>query len=94
MTPIGIMCDLVPNPNTGLSTPVVVLTGKVDCSEALSVARDYLAGIKAGKPAGQGQFMTVRGWDCNWPYVDGRSHADSYLKCVDASGSNSIRIGN
>ncbi|WP_341257965.1 MULTISPECIES: hypothetical protein [Gordonia] len=94
LTPVDIMCDLVPNPNNNMSEPVVVLQGEVDCAEALSVARGYLAGIKAGKPEGQGQFLTVQGWDCNWPYVDGRSHADSYLKCVDPTGANAIRIGN
>lgn len=94
LTPADIMCDLVPNPNDNKSTPVVVLQGQVDCSQALSVARDYLAGIKAGEAEGQGLFLTVQGWDCNWPYVEGRSHAESYLKCVDPSRANAIRIGN
>lgn len=87
------MCDLVPDQNNNRSEPVVVIQGAVDCSEALSVARDYLAGIKAGTPEGQGMFLTVQGWSCSWPYVDGRSHADSYFKCVDPSGANAIRIG-
>lgn len=94
LTPADIMCDLVPNPNNDKSTPVVVLQGQVDCSEALSVARDYLAAIKAGEAEGQGLFLTVQGWECSWPYVEGRSHAESYLKCVDPSGTNAIRIGN
>lgn len=94
LTPLDVVCDLISNPNTGRTSPVAVLEGAVHCDEAMSVARDYLAGIAAGRQQGQGAFLTIRGWDCSWPYVDGRSHADSYLKCVDPTGLNAIRIGN
>lgn len=93
LTPADGMCDMVANPNTNTSEPVVVLEGRVNCAEALAVARDYLAAIQRGEPEGQGLFATIRGWDCVWPYVPGRSHADYYLKCTDPTGDNSIRIG-
>ncbi|MGV9796235.1 hypothetical protein [Gordonia sp. NPDC003422] len=94
LTPVDVMCDLVANPNTNTSEPVVVLKGSVNCAEALAVARDYLAAIQRGEPEGQGMFATIRGWDCAWPYVPGRSHAESYLECTDPTGDNSVRIGN
>lgn len=94
LTPVDVMCDLVANPNTNTSEPVVVLKGSVNCAEALAVARDYLAAIHRGEPEGQGLFATIRGWDCAWPYVPGRSHAGSYLECTDPTGDNSVRIGN
>ncbi|UEA60042.1 hypothetical protein LK459_03935 [Gordonia otitidis] len=94
LTPVDVVCDLVANPNTNTSEPVVVIKGSVNCAEALAVARDYLAAIHRGEPEGQGLFATIRGWDCALPYVPGRSHADSYLQCTDPTGGNSVRIGN
>lgn len=94
LTPVGVMCDLVANPGTDTSRPVVVLKGRVNCAEALAVARDYLAAIQRGETEGQGLFATIRGWSCVWPYVPGRSHVESYLQCTDPTGDNSVRIGN
>lgn len=93
LTPAGVVCDMIANPNTNSTRPVVVLEGEVNCDEAMAVASRYLDGIKSGDTQGQGAFLTVEGWECSWPYVEGRSHADSYLKCVDPTGSNAIRIG-
>ncbi|MDL9935441.1 hypothetical protein QSJ18_01645 [Gordonia sp. ABSL1-1] len=84
---------MLTNPRTGIASPVAVLEGSVDCAEALAVARDYEAAIALGTPEGQGLFLTVRGWACSWPYLAGRSHAESYLKCTDPTGNNAIRIG-
>ena len=94
LTSVDVMCDLIANPNTNTSEPVVVLKGSVNCAAALAVARDYLAAIQRGEPEGQGQFATIRGWGCTWPYVPGRSHADSSRECTEPTGDNSVRIGN
>ncbi|GAA1481572.1 hypothetical protein GCM10009624_20120 [Gordonia sinesedis] len=86
-------CDVVTNPTTNIPEPVVVLEGSVNCTEALVVVREYLAAIQRGEAEGQGLFATIRGWDCVWPYVPGRTHAESYRKCTDPTGKNSVRIG-
>lgn len=91
-TPAGVVCDLVSSDATGTTLPVAVLTGAVDCTVAVPVADRYLNDTDL-YIEGQGRRATVDGWTCIWPYVDGRSHADSYYTCTDPTGANSIRIG-
>ena len=61
--------------------PVAVLSGRVDCGAAMTIADKYLSGVDRGQAQGQGLRLDVSGWSCFWPYVPGRSHADSYLQC-------------
>lgn len=91
-TPAGVICDLVSSDATGQTLPVAVLTGAVDCAVAVPVADRYLNDIDL-YIEGQGRRATIDGWTCLWPYVEGRSHADSYLSCTDPTGAGSIRIG-
>lgn len=74
--------------------PVVVLTGEVDCAVAVAVADRYVNDPTV-VAQGQGRFATVDGWRCKWPYVPGRSHAESYLQCDDdpVNPRSSFRIG-
>lgn len=74
--------------------PVVVLTGEVDCAVAVAVADRYVNDPTV-VAQGQGRFATVDGWRCMWPYVPGRSHAESYLQCDDdpVNPRSSFRIG-
>lgn len=90
---VGEECGTISSKSVG-SLPVAVLVGQVDCAEALAVADKYVNDPAVVKQ-GQGHFADVDGWSCSWPYVDGRSHADSYLKCSDDPivSSNSFRIG-
>ena len=76
---------------TGAVQPVIVLTGSIECATALAVSERYLNDASVASE-GQGRFATIDGWHCNWPYVDGRSHAESYLQCTDAA-QNSFKIG-
>lgn len=90
---VGEECGTISSKSVG-SLPVVVLVGQVDCAEALAIADAYLNDPAVVKQ-GQGQFADVGGWACSWPYVVGRSHADSYLQCSDNRNEPnfSFRIG-
>jgi len=88
----GTRCGTIILSTTGAKTPVIVLRGQVACPTAKRVAEAYSGAIKAGKAQGQGLYATVQGWTCSWPYVTGRSHADSYLMCADPKG-NQFKIG-
>ncbi|WP_305094528.1 hypothetical protein [Prescottella sp. R16] len=74
--------------------PVVVLDGAVDCEAALAIADRYLNDPTV-EAQGQGRYAKIDGWMCMWPYVPGRSHADSYLQCDDdpMHPQASFRIG-
>lgn len=93
LSPAGTACGEVTSKTAQTARPVAVLQGQVDCLEAMDVATTYVDGIDAGKAAGQRLSLTVKGWRCSWPYVDGRSHDQSYLKCATGDGVNAIRIG-
>jgi hypothetical protein len=86
----GAVCGTVRLP-TGSPAPVAVLKGEIECATAMRIAQGYLS----GKPAGQGQYLEVEGWLCQWPTVPGRSHAESYLRCDDdpRNPGKSFRIG-
>lgn len=84
------MCDLVPSATKSL--PVIVLSGHIQCEEALDVATRYLAADN--QRTGQGMFLTIDRWSCSWPYVEGRTHADSYYQCTDHASGDSFKIGN
>jgi hypothetical protein len=87
--PPGTLCGHVQN-RVGVSLPVIVLNGDVDCATAVNVAADYLR----NPPSGGGTLMleNVDGWTCDAPLLPGRSHADSYLECDQASSG--FKIGN
>ena len=87
--PPGTLCGHVQN-RGGVSLPVIVLNGDVDCATAVNVAADYLR----NPPSGGGTLMleNVDGWTCDAPLLPGRSHADSYLECDQASSG--FKIGN
>lgn len=87
----GDLCGTVVPHATGAVQPVIVLTGSVECATALAISERYLNDTSV-VIEGQGRFATVEGWRCNWPYVDGRSHAETYLQCTD-SAQNSFKIG-
>ncbi len=88
--PAGSLCGNVQN-RAGISEPVIVLKGDVDCSTALDVANGYLYGPRP-TDGGTLQLTNVNGWQCSVPLVAGRSHADSYLECDQAG--NGFKIGN
>jgi len=88
----GTKCGAIVLSTTGATTPVIVLRGQVACPTAKRVAEGYSTAISAGKAQGQGLYATVQGWNCSWPYVAGRSHANSYLMCADPKG-NQFKIG-
>lgn len=87
----GDTCGTVIPHATGAVQPVIVLTGSIECATALAVSERYLNDASVASE-GQGRFATIDGWHCNWPYVDGRSHAESYLQCTDVA-QNSFQIG-
>lgn len=90
---VGESCGEVGN-RIGGSSPVIVLKGEVDCDVALRVADRYMNDPTVDAQ-GQGRFAIVDGWNCSWPYVEGRSHAESYLHCSDdpITPANSFKIG-
>jgi hypothetical protein len=88
--PAGTLCGNVQN-QAGVSEPVIVLKGDVDCSTAVNVANGYLYGPHP-TDGGTLQLTNVNGWQCLIPLVAGRSHADSYLECDQ--GGNGFKIGN
>ncbi|MBT2269641.1 hypothetical protein J7E74_32130 [Rhodococcus erythropolis] len=87
----GDTCGTVVPHATGAVQPVIVLTGSIQCPTALAVSERYLNDASV-VIEGQGRFATIDGWHCTWPYVDGRSHAESYFRCTD-SDQNSFKIG-
>lgn len=78
----------------GKQLPVAVLAGEVDCGWAVELATSYLHDPSVVKE-GQGQYAQIDGWMCMWPYVEGRSHAESYLQCDNdpVNPVDSFRIG-
>lgn len=87
--PVGTICGYVPA-ETG-EQPVIVLNGPLDCATAMTVSQKYFASI--GQAQGQGLFLTVDGWECQWPIVAGRSRADSYYTCTAPDQVAAVRIG-
>lgn len=87
--PVGTLCGYVPAV-TG-EQPVIVLNGPLDCATAMTVSQKYFDSI--GQAQGQGLFLTVDGWACQWPIVDGRSRADSYYTCTAPDQVATVRIG-
>ena len=87
--PPGTLCGNVEN-QAGISEPVIVLKGAVDCATAANVAAAYLG----NPPTDSGTLMmaTVHGWMCSAPLLPGRSHANSYLECDESD--NGFKIGN
>jgi len=92
LAPAGTTCGTLPSVGGGNAQPVVVLAGALPCATAMRIGGRYLADIRAGTAQGQGQFATEDSWQCDWPYVPGRSHANSYLQCTDPA-QNSFKIG-
>ncbi|WP_238995126.1 hypothetical protein [Gordonia sp. JH63] len=87
--PAGLICGYVPG--AAGEQPVIVLNGPVDCATAMTVSQKYFASIDQAQ--GQGLFLTVDGWECQWSYVAGRSHADSYSTCTAPGGVAAVKIG-
>ncbi|WP_197001620.1 hypothetical protein [Longispora fulva] len=79
--------------STAKGSPVTLVKGAAECSLIVDIANRYQAAIGRGEAAGQGLFASVADWSCSWPYVAGRSHADSYLTCVRESDGAELRIG-
>lgn len=87
--PAGTICGYVPA-ETG-EQPVIVLNGPLDCATAMTVSQKYFASI--GQAQGQGLFLTINGWECQWPIVAGRSRADSYYTCTAPDQVAAVQIG-
>lgn len=88
----GTLCGTVPTPYRG-PAPVAVLTGQVDCEEAMTTAHQYFAGPEDGslRQGNSGQ-ATVGRWNCGVAVLADRPQAMSYLRCGDQAG-NAFRIG-
>ncbi|GAB3275669.1 hypothetical protein GCM10027589_01010 [Actinocorallia lasiicapitis] len=97
LSPVGTECGKLTT-LSGTVSPVIVLHGSLNCATAMNVGRQYFTAIKQGKAQGQGLYADIGKWHCFAPYVEGRSHADSYLQCTDnpqtsQTGENSFKIG-
>jgi hypothetical protein len=72
---------------------ITVISGTVDCADAIDIADRYRAAIDNGEPEGQGLFWNSGVWECAWPYLEGRSHAESPLACERTTDQAQIYIG-
>ena len=91
LPPTSARCGTVTNNLNGATAPVIIIAGTPSCPAALSISDRYL-NDRTIATQGQGRFAVIDGWHCNWPYLPDRSHADSYLQCVDPTG-NAVKIG-
>ncbi|MFC9361294.1 hypothetical protein ACFTZB_32540 [Rhodococcus sp. NPDC057014] len=91
LPPTSAQCGTVTNNLNGATAPVIIIAGTPNCPTALSISDRYL-NDRTIATQGQGRFAVIDGWHCNWPYLPDRSHADSYLQCVDPTG-NAVKIG-
>lgn len=67
--------------------------GDVPCPVALDIADRYLAAIAAEQTGGQGRLWGSGDWECAWVYLEGRSHADSPLRCTRKTDDAKVQIG-
>ncbi|MFD7011034.1 hypothetical protein [Rhodococcus jostii] len=91
LPPTSAQCGTVTNNLNGATAPVIIIAGTPSCRVALSISDRYL-NDRTVAAQGQGRFAVIDGWNCSWPYRPDRSHADSYLQCVDPTG-NAVKIG-
>ena len=91
LPPTSAQCGIVTNNLNGATAPVIIIAGTPSCPAALSISDRYL-NDRTVAAQGQGRFAVIDGWNCSWPYLPDRSHADSYLQCVDPTG-NAVKIG-
>ena len=91
LPPTSAQCGIVTNNLNGATAPVIIIAGTPSCPAALSISDRYLNDHTVAAQ-GQGRFAVIDGWNCSWPYLPDRSHADSYLQCVDPTG-NAVKIG-
>ena len=91
LPPTSAQCGIVTNNLNGATAPVIIIAGTPSCPTALSISDRYL-NDRTVAAQGQGRFAVIDGWNCSWPYLPDRSHADSYLQCVDPTG-NAVKIG-
>ncbi|AWK76886.1 hypothetical protein CBI38_36525 (plasmid) [Rhodococcus oxybenzonivorans] len=91
LPPTSAQCGIVTNNLNGATAPVIIIAGTPSCPAALSISDRYL-NDRTVAAQGQGRFAVIDGWNCSWPYLPDRSHADSYLQCVDSTG-NAVKIG-
>ncbi|EON32593.1 hypothetical protein GTC6_11151 [Gordonia terrae C-6] len=85
----GVHCGWVSA--TADELPVVVLSGQVDCVEAMTVTQRYFDSIS--RAHGQDLALTVNGWSCLRATVPGWSYADSYYMCAATANVGTVRIG-
>ena len=91
LPPTSAQCGTVTNNLNGATAPVIIIAGTPSCPAALNISDRYL-NDRTVAAQGQGRFAVIDGWNCSWPYLPDRSHADSYLQCVDPTG-NAVKIG-
>ncbi|CAG7639115.1 hypothetical protein E143388_08053 [Rhodococcus opacus] len=91
LPPTSAQCGIVTNNLNGATAPVIIIAGTPSCPAALSISDRYLNDHTV-TAQGQGRFAVIDGWNCSCPYLPDRSHADSYLQCVDPTG-NAVKIG-
>ncbi|MDT2009826.1 hypothetical protein FXW78_49990 [Rhodococcus opacus] len=91
LPPTRTQCGIVTNNLNGATAPVIIIAGTPSCPAALSISDRYV-NDRTVAAQGQGRFAAIDGWNCSWPYLPDRSHADSYLQCVDPTG-NAVKIG-
>ena len=92
LPPTSTQCGTVKNNLNGATSPVIIIAGTPSCPAALTISDRYV-NDRTVAAQGQGRYAVIDGWNCNWPYLPDRSHADSYLQCVDPNG-NAVKIGN
>ncbi len=86
----GVHCGWVSTRVTG-DKPCVVLSGQVDCIEAMTVIQKYFNSIAQDQE--QALFSTFDGWSCLRPTAPRPSHAGSYYTCTAIGGVGTVRIG-
>ncbi|OUS91876.1 hypothetical protein CA951_31310 [Rhodococcus sp. NCIMB 12038] len=91
LPPTSAQCGIVTNNLNGATAPVIIIAGTPSCPAALSTSDRYL-NDRTVAAQGQGRFAVIDAWNCSRPYLPDRSHADSYLQCVDPTGS-AVKIG-
>lgn len=83
----GMPCGTIPPDGQVGELAIAVTSGKLQCSEALSVAKQYIRTSRAQGARG----VTFEGWKCGMNFGSGVDMAHSNMAC--RRGGDSITIG-